>query len=201
MPRWCCHLIFYILNTLPGVSNVLRMKNSYMVCVCCVLKHINIYRHSMPHTHCAWSRYAEGAGGDGDCIRPNNVCHNFGVNIGHLCSLCNVYLFHFHFAFVTFVRPKTVSGGIVRLSQYVRHAYARHERLSSPKPFAIDHIEQTRVNRWVPFITPSAIPTFETKFNLFFSFGFVRSFFRSLEAIKVGPWGIRTTQNESIKYK
>lgn len=39
MPRWCCHLIFHILNTLPGVSNVLRMTNAHMACVCCVLKY------------------------------------------------------------------------------------------------------------------------------------------------------------------
>lgn len=67
------------------------------------------------HTHTL--RLLSAGGGDGDCIRPNNVCHNFGVNIGHLCSLYNVYLFHFHFTFVSFVRPKTVSGEIVRLSQ------------------------------------------------------------------------------------
>lgn len=153
-PRWCCHLIFHILNTLPGVSNVQRMKNSCMVCVCCVLKHTQRRHHPSPHSL------------RGCCIRTaNNVCHNFGANIGHLCSLCVFISFPFRFlrfpsVFFFFSILFCAHSGLrwnVSLSPYmgdgcvcVRNVMqvlgVFHHRI----PVAIDHIEQLSEGRSTP---------------------------------------------------
>lgn len=133
MARWCCHLIFHILNTLPGVRNVLRMKNAHIACVCCVLKYpIEIHRAVRLVCHGGGVRCATTA------FEANNVCHNFGASIGHLCSLFfpfPIYVLHGLRWLFSAVMCLTCVCNAIRLVSW---------RLPpSPIPIHIDHLEQS----------------------------------------------------------
>lgn len=90
-----------------------------MACVCCVLKYVHrnplLLRrqiHTPTSYGCTWHGVAA-------AFEANNVCHNFGANIGHLRSF--VCLFHFHFTLCSVSIPsRSVSGGTFHVRVRVR---------------------------------------------------------------------------------